>query len=159
MFTPQPTAQSTENVQESTRDTPGSVVSHIAAPRSASEVYAALTRDQWANYINTFVPLENKLIQYATDKTLPGQKMAEASQNVQSAFTQQQGATERRLSGLGVSLSGDEQAAQTRAYGLSKSLADVGAQNMAREATVNRQQSLLGNPAPDVTMGARQSGV
>lgn len=135
------------------------VMPHVVDAPGASGIYAALTRDQWANYINTFVPLENKLIDYATNTALPGQKMAEASQNVESQFAQSQGATQRRLSGMGVTLSGDEQAAQAKSYGLSKSLADVGAQNTAREATINRQQSLLGNPAPDVTLGARQSGV
>lgn len=114
----------------------------------ASDTYAALTRDQWANYVSTFVPIENQLIAYATDPNKPLENMAEASRDVNAAYNAQEGATARRLSGLGVSLSPDEQAAQQRSFGLSKSLADVGAQNVAGAMTRARQQSILGNPAP-----------
>jgi hypothetical protein len=115
---------------------------------SANDLYAQFTRDQWANYVNTFVPIENQLIKYATDATLPGQEMAKASEDVNAAYTQQAGATARRLRGLGVELSPEEQAAQQKQYGLSKSLADVQAQNVAGDLTRQRQQSILGNPAP-----------
>ncbi len=118
------------------------------APQSANDMYAALTRDQWANYVQTFIPIENQLIKYATDTTLPAQEMAKASQNVSASFAQQEGATARRLKGLGVTLSPEEQAAQQKQYGLSKSLADVQAQNVAGDLTRQRQQNILGNPAP-----------
>lgn len=114
----------------------------------AADTFAALTRDQWATYVSTFVPLENQLIDYATDAARPDQAMAEASTRVNAAFDAQAGATERRLRGLGVTLDADERAAQQKSYGLSRSLADVGAQNLARDLTVRRQQSVLGNPAP-----------
>lgn len=52
-----------------------------------------------------------------------------------------------------MSLNADEQQAQQRSFGLSKSLADVGAQNMAGAITRQRQQSILGNPAPQATTG------
>jgi hypothetical protein len=115
---------------------------------SANDMYAALTRQQWATYVSTFVPIENQLIKYATDTTLPGQEMQKASADVNAAYTQQAGATARRLRGLGVTLSPEEQAAQAKQYGLSKSLADVQAQNVAGDLTRQRQQSILGNPAP-----------
>lgn len=125
---------------------------------SASQTYAALTRQQWARYVETFVPIENQLIQYATDTSLPGAEMAKASQNVQAAFAQQEGATQRALSGMGVSLSADEQAAQKRAQGLSKSLADVQAQNVTGDVVRARQQSLMGNPMPDIAGSATKAG-
>lgn len=118
----------------------------------AADTFAALTRDQWATYVSTFVPLENQLIDYATDAARPDQAMAEASTRVNAAFDAQQGATDRRLRGLGVALDADEQAAQRKSYGLARSLADVGAQNLARDLTVRRQQSVLGNPAPQGVM-------
>jgi hypothetical protein len=133
-------------------------VGRSTAPQSASSTYAALTRQQWADYVATFVPIENTLIKYATDSTLPGQAMAKASENVGAAFDMAQGSTQRKLAGMGVELSGDEQAAQDKAYGLSRSLADVGAQNLARNATVARQQAIIGNPAGDVVKSAAQSG-
>lgn len=130
------------NVRATPMPTPGA---------SAADTYAALTREQWRNYVSTFVPIENQLIQYATDRNRPAQEMAEASEMVQDAYQAQEGTLGRRMRGLGISLTGDEQAAQTRALGLSRSLADVGAQNMARDLTIQRQQSLLGNPAPQGT--------
>jgi hypothetical protein len=119
----------------------------------AADTYAALTRQQWQDYVSTFVPIENQLIDYATDANKPLEAMQEASRDVNAAYGAQEGATQRRLNALGVSLNADEQQAQQRSFGLSKSLADVGAQNMAGAITRQRQQSILGNPAPQTTGG------
>lgn len=123
-----------------------------------ADTYAALTREQWQNYVNVFVPLENQLIDYATNKNKPAEAMAEASADVTAAYRTQEGASERRLRGMGVSLNADEQAARTRSFGLSKSLADVGAQNMAGQLTRERQQAVLGNPAPQSSSVAITGG-
>ena len=118
---------------------------------SAADTLAGLTRSSWANYVSTWVPYENKLIDYATNPGVVNTAMADAGANVNSAFDLQAGATQERLSGLGLSLSGDEQHAATRSLGLSRSLADVNAQNMARDQVIARQKGILGQPAPAVT--------
>lgn len=125
----------------------------MAPYHSAAETYSAITREQWQNYVNTFVPIENQLIRYATDTTQPLQAMQHAGQDVNASFDAQEGVISRRLRSLGTELSPDEQAASTRSLGLSRSLADVGAQNMARDLTLERQQRVLGNPAPSATAG------
>lgn len=125
---------------------------------SASNTYAALTRQQWADYVATYVPIENKLIEFATDATQPAKAMATASTAVQNAFRAQEGDFQRRMQGLGLSLTADEQAAQQRAAGLSKSLADVQAQNVAGAQTRNLQYGLMGAPAPDMMKQAAQAG-
>ena len=122
----------------------------------AADTYAALTRQQWQDYVSTFVPIENQLIDYATDPNKPLEAMKEASQDVNDAYGAQVGATQRRLGGLGVSLNADEQQSQQRSFGLSKSLADVGAQNMAGALTRQRQDSILGNPSPQPAAGGTQ---
>jgi hypothetical protein len=114
----------------------------------AGDAYAALTRDMWSQYVSDFVPYENKLISFAQDQNAPADAMSRASGLVNQSFDQQQGATQRRLQGLGLTLNPDEQAAQTRSYGLARSLADVTAQNNARDLTIQRQQNVLGNPVP-----------
>ena len=114
----------------------------------ANDAFAAVTRQQWANYVGTFVPIENQLIKYATDPNTVSNAMSSASTDVNNAFDAQTGSTQRRLSGLGVNLSPDEQAENTKATGLTRSLADVQGQNTARDLTVQRQQSILGSPAP-----------
>jgi len=124
----------------------------------AGDTYAALTRDQWAQYVSTFVPIENQLIKYATDPATVDNAMSEASSDVNKAYDAQQGSTQRRLAGLGVNLDADQQKAQQRSYGLSRSLADVGAQNTAGELTRQRQQSIIGNPAPQGGQPIMQGG-
>lgn len=114
----------------------------------AGDTYAALTRDQWQQYVSTFVPLENQLISYAMDPETVNNAMAEASRDVNASYDAQAGATQRRLRGLGVNLTPEQQGAQQRSMGLSRSLADVGAQNTAAELTRSRQQQVIGNPAP-----------
>jgi len=114
----------------------------------ASDTYAAMTRQQWANYVSTFVPLENQLIQYATDPNVVSNNMAEASRDVNASFDAQEGAFQRRMRGLGVTLDADQQQARQRQTGLTRALADVNAQNAAGYTTRMRQQSILGNPAP-----------
>lgn len=115
---------------------------------TANDIFASVTRDQWSNYVNTFVPIENKLIDYATNPSTVSDAMSSASKGVNQAFDAQTGATQRRLQGLGTQLSPDEQAAQDKSSGLTRSLADVQSQNTARDLTVQRQQSILGSPAP-----------
>lgn len=134
---------------------PGQLVSGIFGKKGGGsktpvgDAYAALTREQWYTYVNTFVPIENKLIEYATDPTVVDNAMSNASRDVTSSFDAAQDSAARRLKGMGVTLSADEQKASDRSYGIAKSLADVGAQNTARDVTRQRQQSILGNPAPD----------
>lgn len=126
----------------------------VAKKPSAAQTYAALTRQQWADYVATYVPIENKMIEFATDITQPAKAMAAASENVSDAFAMQEGDFQRRLQGLGTTLTADEQAAQTRAAGLSKSLADVQAQNIAGTQTRELQYGLMGAAPPNIAAKA-----
>jgi hypothetical protein len=117
----------------------------------ASDTYAAITRQQWNDYLTQIgVPQENKLIQYATDPTVVSNAMSEAGSDVNDAFDRQAGANQRRLSGLGLSLNPEEQAVSDRTTKLARSAADVQAQNNARDQTIDRQQSIIGNPSPRI---------
>lgn len=113
------------------------------------DAFAALTREQWYDYVNTFVPIENKLIEYATSPTVVSDAMQTAGAEATAGFGAAQAGAQRRLKGMGVTLDADEQAVADKSFGLAKSLADVGAQNTARDVTRQRQQSILGNPAPE----------
>jgi hypothetical protein len=115
----------------------------------AQDTYAAVTKDQWYSYLNEIgVPQEMALQKFATDPSVVTNAMAEAGQDVNQAFDRQQVANQRNLSSLGLTLSPDEQVAADRSTNLSRSLADVNAQNMARRSTRALQQSVLGSPAP-----------
>lgn len=115
----------------------------------AQDTYAAVTKDQWYSYLNSIgVPQEQALQKFATDPSVVTNAMAGASQDVGQAFDRQGEATQRRMDSLGLTLNEDEKAAAARNTNLSRSLADVNAQNMARRGTRALQQSVLGNPAP-----------
>lgn len=114
----------------------------------ANQTQAALTRMDFTNWLTTFMPYQDKLIEYATNQELPGLAMAQAQTDVNKAFDQQQGDLERKLRPYGP-LAADEQQAADRTLALSRSAATAGAANRARDATRARQQAILGNP----TMG------
>ena len=120
---------------------------------SAENAYAAMTRQQWADYVNTFVPLENKLISFATSRTAPEEAAAQASKDVGMSFDAQTADAAHRLKSYGITQGADEQMAAQRATGLARSLADVQAQNTARELTRERQMAIIGNPAPAAVRG------
>lgn len=131
-------------------------LANIAQP-SASDTYAALTQEQWENYVNVFQPIENQLIKYATDPNQVKSAMAAAHQNVLGAYSQQAGALSREYQGMGVTLTPEQKASQGRQMNLSEALADVQGQNVARDLTLQRQQSILGNPAPTTQSIAQQA--
>lgn len=116
----------------------------------ASRNYAALTRDMWASWTTNFLPFENDLIEYSSNPEVVTRAQQQASENVGFAFDAQQQATQRRLKGLGLTLDAEEQNAADRSYASARSLADVTAQNVAGARTRERQQNVLGNPAPRV---------
>ena len=119
----------------------------------ASNTFAALTRQQWADYVSNYIPYENKLIEYATDPGVVSDSMAEASSDVNTAFDRIGNVNNMRLKGLGLTLNADEQHASDRSLGLARAAADVQAQNSARDVTRARQQSIMGNPAPQIGGG------
>jgi hypothetical protein len=124
---------------------------------NASDTYAALSRQQWQLYMQNFVPIENQLIDFATNKALPGQAMNQAITDVNQSYTAQQGAFQREMTGMGVQLTPQQQAARTREQGLSQALARVQGANTARDLTIANQQAVLGNPSPTTESIASQA--
>lgn len=116
----------------------------------AQNTFAAITRQQWDDYLQNYVPIENRLINYAMDEQAPVQAAELAGRGIGQAFDQQRESTGRRLAGMGLQLTPEEQAAADKSSRLSESLATVGAMNNARDATLQRQQGILGNPTPQV---------
>lgn len=111
---------------------------------------AQLSRQQWRSYVSMYVPIENQLIKYATDPQEVSKAASEASSDVNAAYDAQAGQTQRRMQGMGVQATPEQQKAIERQTGLSRAIADVNAQNVAMQNTRETQQSILGNPAPSV---------
>lgn len=128
-------------------------------PRSknfAQDAFAAITRQQWDDYLTNYVPMENRLIEYASDENMPQENAQLAGRGVGAAFDRSRDSTQRRLAGMGLQLTGEEQAAADKQGRLDESLATVGAMNNARDATRQRQQGILGSPAPQLPKGGFQ---
>lgn len=113
-----------------------------------NDTYAAMTRQAWQDYIANFVPFENRLIQYATDPNVVKEAVSEAREDATAAFDQAQLGTQQKLRGMGITLSADEQQAANRQTGLARALTEVQAANTARDATLDRQRSIMGMPMP-----------
>jgi hypothetical protein len=128
-----------------------------AGASTASDTYAALTREQWENYVTTFVPIENQLIQYATNDQQPLIEAQAAGQQVRDQFGQAGANEQRRLQSLGITLSPQEAAASGRQTDNDRALAMVQGQNLAMDLTRQRQQGILGNPAPSTGSIASQA--
>lgn len=111
---------------------------------TAADQMAALTRQQWADYVSLFMPYENDLIEYATSPETVTKAVESARTNVDQAFEAQRGIAGRRLRANQQALTPEEQAAADKQANLSQSLAQVGAENMARQATIGRQRGILG---------------
>ena len=123
----------------------------LAAPTmSADQSFAQLTRQQWMNTLTGTGPFENRLIDYSNDPSVVSDAMSAASADARQAFTNSAASQQRQLRGLGLTLDADEQRASDRSTNLAASLSDVNAQNMARDATVARQRSVLGSPVPSI---------
>lgn len=121
------------------------------ASGSAAQSYADMTRQQWSDYVQNFVPIENQLISYATNEGNITGAVNRAMTNVDQSFEAQQGMQQRRLKGLGVELTPEQKAASDRETALSKSLSEVQGANSARMGVVQNQLSLMGGPsAPKV---------
>lgn len=132
----------------------GSAPNLPPAPASAQQTFADLTRQAWQDYMSRFMPLENLLIDYATDPEEVTKAVARARESVATQFGVQEGITERGLRGRQITLTPEERAAAERERNLTRSLADVHAANLAREQTVSRQRSILGQPMPSVEVPA-----
>jgi len=112
----------------------------------AADKFAQLTRDQWNQWVTQFMPVENTLIDYATDVTKPGQMADKAIAGVQGAFAQNSRTSDLQMKTSGLNFTAEERAQVSRDRQLDQSLAEVQAGNSARGVTVDRQRSILGVP-------------
>lgn len=131
-------------------------ITGLPAGQKASDVFAALTRQQWQDYVAQFIPFENDLIEYAMNPETVTKSIDRARAGVAASFKAQEGVNERRLRANQVTLSPDEQAAAGRRTDLARSLADVQSANIARDMTVQRQRAVMGSqPAPIIQQGGQ----
>ena len=69
---------------------------------NSSDTYAALTRQQWADYVSTYVPIENKLIDFAMDTSQPEKAMNAATMGIWTRYCIQLSGTARNVTEMRV---------------------------------------------------------
>lgn len=105
------------------------------------------TKDR-ERYEGTFVPLQDEFIQQAQNWDSPErqqQMAAEAKADVLTSASQQRGATQRQMAGMGVNPTSGRYAGVDRAGENATALAAAGAQNNARNTVRNQAMSLKGD--------------
>lgn len=145
--------------------TAGTVSSAALGAQDAALTNAATDR---ARYENTFVPLQDQIINDAKNyDSAENQAAAAASAgaDTQSAIAAQQAATERQQASMGVNPNSGRFQGIQRAQGLNSALAVAGAKNDARETVRNTGQALrlnavgLGANLPQQSLAATQVGL
>lgn len=114
---------------------------------NASDTFAAMTRDMWSQWVSQFMPIENTIIDYASDVTLPETNASKAVAGVQGAYAQGSKTQDLAMKTSGIQYTPEEAAQIKRDRSLDQSLAEVQAANTARTLTVDRQRSIMGVPA------------
>jgi hypothetical protein len=109
---------------------------------SASTELANIAASQWADYQSTFVPLENVLVQRASNPDYAG-RLASASKDVQSSFNAADKSATDRLHSYGLEMTPGQKQSYARSSNLDRGLADVEAQNSTRAAIRGEQMMAL----------------
>lgn len=113
------------------------------ASNSASNTYAQLVRDQWADYKNTFAPYEQQLIDLSTGNADNLQSEQRATSAVNSAFDTSMGTLARDRSRLGLSVGADQVTDESRLASTQKTGSLVSAVNQARLHAKDRDTAVL----------------
>lgn len=116
----------------------------------ADQTMAQITREQWDDYQNTFVPLENELIAQVQSNDEIEQDATESMRLTNAAFDSAQGVQDRALQSTGTQLDPTQRKALSRRMKLRRAAAVAGAANTTRRAGKDRR---LGQMADIVAMG------
>ncbi len=118
---------------------------------SSSDRMGGITREEWQDYINRFIPVEDTLVGLATGQQDNDEAIARARGSVVGAYDVSQGTMQRDRERFGLANAGanpDEMPALQARTGLGKVASEVSAINGARTETNNRDMQLLsGNMA------------
>lgn len=106
----------------------------------ASDTLARISREQWDDYKNRFIPLENQLINAYDNPQLRAERMTAVTGEAEAASDNSEAIADRQLSRYGQSA---DSVGNDRASGLTKMTNVVDAQNTNRDKMNARDQLLL----------------
>jgi len=113
----------------------------------AADRYAAVTREQWNNYKQFGIPVENKLIGMMDNKENLAADLASAQSLVRTAGDVAASETDRSLSQYGVAQTTDQKKVNTRLNKLTTTASMGDARNFVRQEDRDINQTILnGSP-------------
>lgn len=107
---------------------------------AASDKYAQIIKDQYADWLTRYYPEQQKLMSLATDNSLMNAQLNRTSENSANSLANAQTANQNRMARMGVSTATD---VNDNSLGLSASLSSAQAKNGIRSAEQDRQLSIL----------------
>jgi len=108
----------------------------------ASQKRAEISREQWNDYQNTYVPYENEALAYINDPEAQAKEVSDAGTLAGKSFDTIQGARQRNLERMGISPRADVAKNFRSDASRSKALAQIDAKNRMRESVEQRTTSL-----------------
>lgn len=118
------------------------------ADNTASLTRAELARADYQDWLDTFKPIEDELIRGYDNVAERERMVGEAQTRSLGALDNAEGTFDRRMRSLGMVLTPQQEAAQSRRMDLSRGLANVNAANMTRRRLKSQDQQLLTGMAP-----------
>ena len=100
---------------------------------------AAVSRAQWEDYKNRYIPLENELIAAYNNPADRAARISEAANLSGQAFDSAAGVGQRTMQRMGVNFD----PSQDRGFGLKRAAATVDAMNTTRQHLAGRDELLL----------------
>lgn len=106
----------------------------------ASDKFANITRQQYADWKDRYYPKQQELMSLATDDTLMNNQLERASENAVNAVNTAEQAQTNQMARMGVANTTN---ANDNSSSLNKSLAAAAAKNGTRDAAEERNMSIL----------------
>jgi hypothetical protein len=106
----------------------------------ASDTYANLIREQYADYKSRYLPEQKKLMSLATDNSLMNAQLDRTSENAQNALNTANQEQSNQMSRMGVATQTN---GNDNSSSLSSALAQASAKNGTRSAAEERNLSIL----------------
>jgi hypothetical protein len=107
----------------------------------ASDTYAQISREQWEDYKNRFIPLEDRLLNAYDNQDMKQQRLADVTKSANAASDNAVYAGKRQLARYGLNY-GDQKGI-VREAGLLKATNAIDAQNNNRGLMAERDEALL----------------
>jgi len=121
------------------RNPSGGGVSAGATSDQVNQETAALMREQYADYVDRFRPLEIQAINENLDDSVITEKVAEAKAGANKAWDASRGVSDRALSDYGVQLTADQQRTRNRLHKQSRSASVADTGNSVRVMETDRR--------------------